>query len=85
MAHASDEERDGAAMTDPERRCPTCGDPLVDELRMREPASDVPVLLWQCEQQHWCLQSAVHGLTGIDPEAIPGKQATTTEDASDRS
>jgi hypothetical protein len=72
-------------MTDPERRCPTCGAPLVDELRMRDPASDVPVLLWQCEQQHWWLQSIVHGLTPIDPATMPGKQAMTTVDESDRS
>jgi hypothetical protein len=52
---------------------------------MRDPASDVPVLLWQCEQQHWWLQSIVHGLTPIDPATMPGKQAMTTVDESDRS
>jgi hypothetical protein len=72
-------------MTDPERRCPTCGAPLVDELRMRDPASDVPVLLWPCEQQHGWLPSIVHGLTAIDPATMPGKQAMTTVDESDRS
>ena len=72
-------------MTDPEHRCPTCGARLVDELRMREAASDTPALVWQCEQQHWWLQSIVHGLTPIDPVAMPGTKATpTTEDAEDR-
>ena len=76
--------REGEAMTDPEQRCPTCGARLVDELRMSEAARNAPVLVWQCEQQHWWLQSMVHGLIPIDPGARAREKATT-EDPSDRS
>jgi DNA-directed RNA polymerase subunit RPC12/RpoP len=72
-------------MIEPERRCPTCGARLLVELRMSDTTSDAPVLVWQCEQQHWWLQSMVHGLVPIEPDATAREAATTTEDASDDS
>jgi hypothetical protein len=70
-------------MPAPERRCPTCGARLVEELRLSETASDAPGLVWQGEQHHWWLQSMVHGLIPIDPGAR-AREAATTEDESDR-
>jgi hypothetical protein len=70
--------RHGEAMSDPERRCPTCGARLVDERRGSDAARDVLVLVWQREQHHWWLQSFVHGWMPIDPREMPVEEPTTT-------
>ena len=71
-------------MTEPDRRCPTCGARRVDEIRVNDASTGTAVPVWQCAQQHWWLQSMVHGLIPIDPGAMPGDEATTiVEDASD--
>ena len=76
---------EGEAMTGSERRCPTCGALLVDEVRVNDAHTGTAVPVWQCEQQHWWLQSRMHGLIPIDPGATPREEATTTvEDVSER-
>jgi hypothetical protein len=75
----------GEVMTESEGHCPICGALLIDELRMGDPATGAPVLVWQCEQQHWWRQSFMHGLVPIEPGAIAGEAPTTTEDESGHS
>jgi len=48
-------------MIELERRFPTCGARLVDERHMSDAATDVPVLVWQCEHHHRWQQSFMHG------------------------
>jgi hypothetical protein len=67
-------------LTEPERRCPTCGAQFVDERRVSDAASDAPLLLWHCKKHHWWLQSFMHGWIPIDPGAIARDEATTTRD-----
>jgi hypothetical protein len=72
--------RHGEAMTEPERRCPTCGALLVDERRVNDAATGMAIPGWQCEQQHWWLHSPVHGWMPIDPTDMPVEEPTTTRD-----
>ena len=78
--------RQGEAMTEPERCCPSCNARLVNEVRLSDAATATAIPVWQCEQQHWWLQSMVHGWVPIDPEAMAVEEPTTTaEDEPDRS
>jgi len=72
--------RDGEFMIELEQRFPTCGARLVDERHMSDAATNVPVLMWQCEHHHRWQQSFMHGWIPIDPGAIAGEEATTARD-----
>ena len=70
--------RQGEIMTEADRRCPTCDALLVDERRARDVASDAAIPVWQCEQQHWWMESMVLGWMPIDPGAMAAEVTMTT-------
>ena len=74
-AHAAAE---GAVGPDTELRCPTCRALLVNERGVSEAVTGVPSRIWQCEHQHWWMQSVALGWMRIDPGEVTGARATTT-------